>query len=199
MTAKLRNRLMTHHFSHASIDLVPAHYLLTLRAAYWLPVSARLQKGTAPLERCLDSDHLVDDHWVTPSLPMARHRRLRFQSQRLEEGSPIDQAVFGALIFGGLCVLARRPDASWRDCAGITLSSSCSFCTKASAFSGQTFQASRCRRWLKAVGDPVMVLVLLSDPFPARAITAAISRCAYVLIPLSVLFCKYYENLGRAL
>src|SRR5262249_50716573 len=29
-------------------------------------------------------------------------------------------------------------------------------------------------------------------------ITATIKRVAYVLIPLSLLFCKYYENLGRA-
>ena len=42
-----------------------------------------------------------------------------------------------------------------------------------------------------------MVLVLWTDPFPVRAITAAIKRCAYILVPLSVLFCKYYEHLGR--
>jgi O-antigen ligase len=53
------------------------------------------------------------------------------------------------------------------------------------------------RKWVKALGDPVMILLLWSDPFPVRAITAAIKRCAYVLIPLSLLFCKYYENLGR--
>ena len=43
-----------------------------------------------------------------------------------------------------------------------------------------------------------MVLVLWSDPAPVRAVVAAIKRCAYVLIPLSVLFCKYYEDLGRS-
>jgi O-antigen ligase len=43
-----------------------------------------------------------------------------------------------------------------------------------------------------------MVTVLWSDPFPVRAITATLKRCAYVMIPVSVLFCKYYENWGRA-
>ena len=32
-----------------------------------------------------------------------------------------------------------------------------------------------------------------------RAITAAIKRSGYVLIPLSLLFCKYYEDMGRVI
>ena len=32
-----------------------------------------------------------------------------------------------------------------------------------------------------------------------RAITAVIKRSGYVLIPLSVLFCKYYEDMGRSI
>jgi O-antigen ligase len=42
-----------------------------------------------------------------------------------------------------------------------------------------------------------MVLVLCSDADPVRALSATIRRCAYVLVPVSVLFCKYYEYLGR--
>lgn len=123
---------------------------------------------------------------------------LTLSAQALEEGSSIDQAVYGALIVAGVCVLASRHvrvgeiarnnlpivlfllyeglSVLWSDVPIITL-----------------------KRWGKALGDPVMVLVLWSDPFPVRAITAAIKRCAYVLIPLSVLFCKYYENLGRTI
>ena len=53
------------------------------------------------------------------------------------------------------------------------------------------------KRWIKASGDFVMVFVLLSDPYPVRAITAAIKRSGYVLIPLSVLLIKYYQDWGR--
>ena len=52
------------------------------------------------------------------------------------------------------------------------------------------------KRWIKASGDFVMVFVLLSDPYPVRAITAAIKRSGYVLIPLSVLLIKYYQDMG---
>ena len=42
-----------------------------------------------------------------------------------------------------------------------------------------------------------MILVLGSDPHPVRAITAMIRRSGFVLIPFSLLFCKYYDHLGR--
>jgi O-antigen ligase len=121
---------------------------------------------------------------------------LTLAAQALEEGNPIDRAVYGALIAAGVWVLASRRvqvgeivknnlwivlfflyeglSVLWSDVPFITL-----------------------KRWGKALGDPVMVLVLWSDPFPVRAITAAIRRCAYVLVALSILFCKYYEDLGR--
>ena len=44
-----------------------------------------------------------------------------------------------------------------------------------------------------------MLFVLLSDLYPARAITAVIKRSGYILIPLSVLFIKYYEDIGRVI
>jgi exopolysaccharide production protein ExoQ len=145
--------------------------------AVWIPIIWLMINGSRQVSQWLGSG---------PTL----------STQALEEGSPIDQAVYGALICAGVCVLASRRvrvgeivrnnlpvvlfllyeglSVLWSDVPLVTL-----------------------RRWGKGLGDPVMVLVLWSDPFPVRAITAAIKRCAYVLVPLSVLFCKYYENLGR--
>jgi O-antigen ligase len=119
-----------------------------------------------------------------------------FQSQRLEEGNPIDQVVFAALIFAGLCVLARRP-ARVAQIVGDNKFLILFVLYEGISFVWSDYPTVALRRWLKALGDPVMVLVLLSDQLPARAVSAAISRCAYVLIPVSVLFCKYYQNLGR--
>ena len=42
-----------------------------------------------------------------------------------------------------------------------------------------------------------MVLVVLTDHYPAEAVKTLIKRCSYVLIPLSVVFIKYYPHLGR--
>jgi O-antigen ligase len=53
------------------------------------------------------------------------------------------------------------------------------------------------KRWVKEVGILVMVLVVLSESEPAEAAKALIRRCAYVLIPVSVLLVKYYPDLGK--
>jgi O-antigen ligase len=117
-------------------------------------------------------------------------------AQRLQEGSPVDQAVYGMLIISGLCVLARRHTRVGeivRNNVFLILF----ILYEGISFVWSDFPGVAFKRWLKALGDPVMVLVLLTDASPTRAIASTISRAAYILIPLSVLFCKYYENLGR--
>src|SRR4029077_16704267 len=120
----------------------------------------------------------------------------QFQSRALYEGSPVDQVVYGTLIVAGILVLAKRhvqisqlsKNSSWIILFFLYEGISC-------VWSDYSFIAFR--RWIKASGDFVMVFVLLSDPYPVRAITAAIKRSGYVLIPLSVLFIKYYQDWGR--
>ena len=55
------------------------------------------------------------------------------------------------------------------------------------------------KRWTKALGDLVMVLVVLSDREPISAVKRLFSRTEFLLIPLSVLLIKYYPTLGRGL
>jgi O-antigen ligase len=119
-------------------------------------------------------------------------------AQALEEGSPVDKTAYAILIVAGVYVLARRRlqvEAIFRRNFPIVIF----FLYAGLSVVWSDFPAIALKRWIKALGDLVMVLVLWSDPFPARAITAVIKRCAYVLIPLSVLFCKYYENIGRTI
>ena len=58
------------------------------------------------------------------------------------------------------------------------------------------FPAVTFRRWFKSAGDPLMVFVLLTEARPAMAIEVVLRRCAYVLLPISILFIKYYPYLG---
>jgi exopolysaccharide production protein ExoQ len=119
-------------------------------------------------------------------------------AQRLQEGSLVDQAVYGLLIVAGFFVLAKRSvrignfaKNNW----WIILF----FLYEGMSVVWSDFPFITFKRWTKASGDLVMVLVLCSDPHPARAIIAAIKRSGYILIPLSVLFCKYYDDMGRVL
>src|SRR5262249_28305683 len=53
-------------------------------------------------------------------------------------------------------------------------------------------------RWFKGIGDLVMVLVVLTDRDRDAAIERLLTRCGFILIPLSVLFIKYYPDVGRS-
>src|SRR6202035_112417 len=53
------------------------------------------------------------------------------------------------------------------------------------------------KRWIKAVGDLVMVLIVLTDANPFAAVKRLMARVGFVLIPASVLLIKYYPALGR--
>jgi exopolysaccharide production protein ExoQ len=124
--------------------------------------------------------------------------RTGFIGQGLYEGSPVDQVVYATLIVAGIVVLARRgvrvgqlaKNSWWIILFFLYEGMSCIW---------SDFPLISFRRWFKASGDFVMVFVLLSDHFPVRAITAAIRRSGYILIPLSILFVKYYEDMGRVI
>src|SRR5207248_2167603 len=53
------------------------------------------------------------------------------------------------------------------------------------------------KRWNKAVGDWVMILIVWTDPQPLAALKRMLAMTGYVLIPISILFVKYYPDLGR--
>jgi len=53
------------------------------------------------------------------------------------------------------------------------------------------------KRLIKEVGDVVMILIILTEPYPLDAVRRVFVRCAVVLVPLSVLFIKYYPAIGR--
>lgn len=117
-------------------------------------------------------------------------------SQALYEGSSVDQVIYGALIVAGILVLANRnvrlgtltKNSWWIILFFLYEGLSCVW---------SDFPFISFRRWIKASGDFVMVFVIFSDPYPVRAITAAIKRSGYVMIPLSLLFVKYYQDWGR--
>jgi hypothetical protein len=69
------------------------------------------------------------------------------------------------------------------------------YCLLAVTWSDYPFVA--CKRWFKLFGQPVMVLILLTEPDPLESLTRLLKRCAYVWIPVSVLFIKYFPQWGR--
>ena len=113
------------------------------------------------------------------------------------DGSPLDAAVFAAILVAGLIVLALRAKrvlAILRRNGPILLFFA--FCLISVAWSDYPFVAFK--RWIKAVGDLAMVLVILTEKDSLAATKRVLTRAGFVLIPISLLFINYYPALGRS-
>jgi O-antigen ligase len=114
----------------------------------------------------------------------------------LEEGSPLDACVYGTLIVAGIYVLNNRQvQVSEVIRTNQWLSIFFLYCFLAIFWSDFPFVAFK--RWIKVLGHPIMVLIILTEPDPDESLSRLIKRCAYVIVPISVLFIKYYPEWGR--
>lgn len=119
-----------------------------------------------------------------------------FGAMTVEDGSPLDAAFTAALILGGMVVLHKRRVSMGRFIRNNQwLAIFLIYCLLATVWSDYPFISVK--RWTKLLGNPVMALVLLTEPEPVEALTRTMKRCAYVLLPLSILFIKYYPFIGR--
>src|SRR5437762_3157805 len=114
----------------------------------------------------------------------------------VEEGSPLDAWFFFVLIVAGFYILLKRQvglseiiqNNGW-------LIVFLLYCFISIAWSDFPFVAFK--RWIKILGHPIMVLIVLTEPDPEEAMIRLMKRCAYVVVPVSILWIKYYPNLGR--
>jgi exopolysaccharide production protein ExoQ len=117
-------------------------------------------------------------------------------SAALMDGSPIDALFFLSLLASGIGVLVSRGKRS------LSLMSAnwpvvwyFSYCLLSVAWSD--FPDVSIKRWMKATGDVVMALVVVTDAEPIDALRRLFSRVGFVLLPASALLIKYYPYLGR--
>jgi exopolysaccharide production protein ExoQ len=112
------------------------------------------------------------------------------------EGSPVDRAAFFAVIIWGVVVLARR-DIDWRRLVAGNkwLLLYFAYCLISIIWSDAPFVLFK--RWVKDLGNPIIAIVLLTERRPYDAVVTTLRRLSLVFIPLSVLFIRYYPELGR--
>jgi exopolysaccharide production protein ExoQ len=112
------------------------------------------------------------------------------------DGSPIDAAFYGILLIAALCVLVRRGGRVLNFLRASTpILIYFSFCLVSILWSD--FPGVACKRWIKATGDLSMILIVLTDRRPVAALSRLFSRTAFILLPMSLVFIKYYPDLGR--
>jgi O-antigen ligase len=110
--------------------------------------------------------------------------------------SMLDQVVAASLMILGAIVLVKRGKvvggllkANWPVLLYF------SFCLVSLLWSD--FPGWGLKRWVRALGDLIMVLVVATDAQPIEAFRRLFSRIGFVLLPVSVLLIKYYPGLGQ--
>jgi O-antigen ligase len=106
------------------------------------------------------------------------------------DGSPIDAAIYEVLIIAGVVVLFRRKKrAIMLFKASVPVLLYLAYCLISTAWSpihGVAF-----KRWIKDVGDLVMVILIVTEADPIAALRRLYSRLGFVLLPLSIPLIRY--------
>jgi O-antigen ligase len=116
---------------------------------------------------------------------------------RYLEGSPVDRNILTALLAAAIGVLITR-----RQRVGAVLKANTpvlayfAYCACSIIWADYPFVALK--RWIRSTGDLCMALVILTDPHWHLAIKRVLARVGFVLLPVSMLFIRYYPELGRS-
>ena len=112
------------------------------------------------------------------------------------EGSPVDGLIFFILIFAAFVALTRRR-LNWLAVISENwpIFLFYAFLLVSVLWANSPFVSFK--RWFKEFGNIAVLLVILTDPRPQQALRAVFVRCACLLLPLSLVFIRYFPSLGR--
>lgn len=112
------------------------------------------------------------------------------------EGSPIDRAVLTLILLLGVGVLFTRANRALQVLrANGPILAYFAYCAISILWSDYPDVAAK--RWFRACGDMVMILIVLTEPDWQAALKRLCARLGFLLVPLSILFIRYYPDLGR--
>jgi exopolysaccharide production protein ExoQ len=111
------------------------------------------------------------------------------------EGNPIDRNLYLVLLVLALITLVWRR-AQVRRLLQENLPIVLFFLYCALSVLWSDYPAVAFKKWIKALGDVVMVMVVLTDPNRLAAVKRLLTRTSFLLIPLSILLIKWYPFLG---
>ena len=150
-------------------------------------VSGALWIPTAWL--CFGASRSVSQ-WLQISPPVADPGSVYLQ------GSPVDRTLFAILEILALIVLLirrRQVGAILRGNWAIGLF----FFYAANSIAWSDYPTITLKHWIKGIGDVMMAAIVLTEPSVAEAVKRLVTRLGFVLLPLSILFIRYYPALGR--
>jgi O-antigen ligase len=118
-------------------------------------------------------------------------------ADQVMDGSPLDRLVFSLLLVVAFPILAQR----WAYVRALLSENGAIllfFFVGAMSLLWSDYPGVALKRLVKAFGDFLMVLIILTERNRLCAIKRLLNRLGYLLIPLSVLLTKYYPHIGMA-
>jgi exopolysaccharide production protein ExoQ len=111
------------------------------------------------------------------------------------DGNPVDAAIYALLLLLGVAILFARGKKTTKLLkAGWPVTLFFTYCLLSAMWS--PFPETAFKRWTKAVGDVVMVLILVTEIEPMVALRSLFSTISFILMPLSVFLIRY-TDIGR--
>lgn len=147
-------------------------------SALWIPVVWMFLAGSRGVSQ-----------WLNP--------RDRFTSpEAYLDGSPLDAVVILFLILAAVILLAKRR-INWVELLKNNHWIWLYFLFGLLSIFWSDYPFISFKRWVKASGTLIMALIIMTDQQPCKAIEIVLRRLMFSMLPLSVLFIKYYPELGR--
>ena len=117
-------------------------------------------------------------------------------AQALEEGNPLDRTISSGLILLTIVILISR-SFKWGEflMRNKALVVFLSFALLSACWSDFPFVAFK--RWIRDLGNYLVVLIPLFDSRPLEAVRTVLRRLCYLVIPLSIVLVKYYPGISR--
>lgn len=136
--------------------------------------------------------------WIVFSRPLTMwlhfDRNVTLQNQYVE-GSPVDATFYGLLILTAALVVNLRGRA-FRNCLHLNFAILLYFFYCGVSVAWSDAPGIALKRWIKAAGEVIVILVVLTDSNPTAALKRILTRITFVLIPLSALFIYVIPSLG---
>jgi exopolysaccharide production protein ExoQ len=114
----------------------------------------------------------------------------------ITDGQPYDRAFYTVLIAVAFIILRRRK-INWNELFTKNVWIWLYFIFGVLSFLWSDYPFVSFKRWIKGVGLVFMATVILTEERPYDALGVILRRLAFLFLPLSVLFIKYYPELGK--
>lgn len=145
--------------------------------ALWIPTFYMLILGSRPIGR-----------WLGKTIVLV-------ESSDIEAGSPPDAITLSILfLFALIIIFRRKTEWSWILKDNFALVLLYIYVGISILWSDYTFVSFK--RWFRLIEAIPIAMVVLSERSPLDALESVFRRCAYVLVPFSLILAKYYPHLG---